>query len=431
MKYYSTNNKNHLLSFGQAVIKGLAPDNGLYFPESIPKLNSDFIQNLAFLSKEEIGFEVMKHFVSEDISNSELELIVKETLDFDFPLKEVSKDIFALELFHGPTMAFKDVGARFMSRTLRAVAKQESIVLVATSGDTGSAVANGFYKVPGIKVVLLYPKGKISKIQEMQLTTLGENITALEVEGVFDDCQTMVKEAFLNKELNESLALTSANSINVARWLPQSMYYFLAVAEARRQGFKDVVFSVPSGNFGNITAGMLGAKMGLPVKKFIAATNSNKVVPEYLKSGEYNPVPSVPTISNAMDVGSPSNFVRLQELFDHSFKDLTSDVLGYTLSDQETKEVMKRCFENNSYTLDPHGAIGYDALLKSNLCLESTCGIFLETAHPAKFKDVVDEAVNTNYPLPQKLEEIMLKQKVSTEIGNTYSDLEEFLKKNF
>ncbi len=431
MKFYSTNNGQHKLGFGEAVIKGLAPDNGLYFPENIPQLKREFIDNIHTYSKEEIGVEVMRHFVSEDISEVELQRIVKETLDFDFPLKEVSKDIFSLELFHGPTMAFKDVGARFMSRSIQAVAQRESIVLVATSGDTGSAVANGFYKVPGIKVVLLYPSGKISKIQEMQLTTLGENITALEVEGVFDDCQAMVKSAFLDKELNEKLALTSANSINIARWLPQSIYYFLAVAEAKTQGFKEVVFSVPSGNLGNITAGILAAKMGLPVKKFIAATNMNKAVPDYLKSGEYHPIPSVPTISNAMDVGAPSNFVRLTELYGHSFDRLSAGLDGYYLSDEDTKRVMKSCYSVNDYTLDPHGAIGYDALVKSGLCNEETAGIFLETAHPAKFKDIVDDALGINYPLPEKLSEIISKEKVSTIIGNTFKDLETFLNANF
>ncbi|MFT5845728.1 MAG: threonine synthase, partial [Saprospiraceae bacterium] len=380
MKFYSTNNRNHSLGFGAAVEKGLAADNGLYFPETIPTLSSDFINDLHTFSKEEIGVEVMRHFTSEDISIEELKRIVRETLDFDFPLKEVSKDVFSLELFHGPTMAFKDVGARFMSRSLRAIAERESVVLVATSGDTGSAVANGFYKIPGIKVVLLYPSGKISQIQEMQLTTLGENITALEVDGVFDDCQALVKKAFLDEELNKKLALTSANSINIARWLPQSIYYFLAVAEARRQGFEEVVFSVPSGNFGNITAGMIGAKMGLPVKKFIAATNMNKIVPDYLTSGVYSPVASVPTISNAMDVGAPSNFVRLTEMYGNSHEGITHDLEGYYLTDDQTKKVMKRCYEENEYVLDPHGAIAYDALLKSGLTNDKTCGIFLETA---------------------------------------------------
>ncbi|MFK7758086.1 MAG: threonine synthase, partial [Flavobacteriales bacterium] len=370
-------------------------------------------------------------FVSDDISETELTRIVRETLDFDFPLKEVSKDIFSLELFHGPTMAFKDVGARFMSRSLRAVAQRESIVLVATSGDTGSAVANGFYKIPGIKVVLLYPSGKISKIQEMQLTTLGENITALEVDGVFDDCQAMVKSAFLDEELNQQLALTSANSINVARWLPQSMYYFLAVAEARRQGFKDVVFSVPSGNFGNITAGMIGAKMGLPVKHFIAATNMNNIVPEYLKTGIYSPAPSVPTISNAMDVGAPSNFVRLTEMYNKSYDHIREDLSGHFLTDEQTKEVMRECYAEHEYTLDPHGAIGYDALLKSGMCNDETCGVFLETAHPAKFKDVVDDALTINYPLPDRLAEIVNQEKVSIKMKNSYPDFKEYLRSNF
>jgi threonine synthase len=431
MKFYSTNNRNHSLGFGAAVEKGLAADNGLYFPETIPTLSSDFINDLHTFSKEEIGVEVMRHFTSEDISIEELKRIVRETLDFDFPLKEVSKDVFSLELFHGPTMAFKDVGARFMSRSLRAIAERESVVLVATSGDTGSAVANGFYKIPGIKVVLLYPSGKISQIQEMQLTTLGENITALEVDGVFDDCQALVKKAFLDEELNKKLALTSANSINIARWLPQSIYYFLAVAEARRQGFEEVVFSVPSGNFGNITAGMIGAKMGLPVKKFIAATNMNKIVPDYLTSGVYSPVASVPTISNAMDVGAPSNFVRLTEMYSNSHEGITHDLEGYYLTDDQTKKVMKRCYEENEYVLDPHGAIAYDALLKSGLTNDKTCGIFLETAHPAKFKDIVDDALDIDLPLPEKLKEIVNKKKTAVKMKNSYADFEDFLRSNY
>lgn len=431
MKFYSTNNRNHSLGFGAAVEKGLAADNGLYFPETIPTLSSDFINDLHTFSKEEIGVEVMRHFTSEDISIEELKRIVRETLDFDFPLKEVSKDVFSLELFHGPTMAFKDVGARFMSRSLRAIAERESVVLVATSGDTGSAVANGFYKIPGIKVVLLYPSGKISQIQEMQLTTLGENITALEVDGVFDDCQALVKKAFLDEELNKKLALTSANSINIARWLPQSIYYFLAVAEARRQGFEEVVFSVPSGNLGNITAGMVGAKMGLPVKKFIAATNMNKIVPDYLTSGVYSPVASVPTISNAMDVGAPSNFVRLTEMYGNSHEGITHDLEGYYLTDDQTKKVMKRCYEENEYVLDPHGAIAYDALLKSGLTNDKTCGIFLETAHPAKFKDIVDDALDIDLPLPEKLKEIVNKKKTAVKMKNSYEDFEDFLRSNY
>jgi threonine synthase len=431
MKFYSTNNRNHSLGFGAAVEKGLAADNGLYFPETIPTLSSDFINDLHTFSKEEIGVEVMRHFTSEDISIEELKRIVRETLDFDFPLKEVSKDVFSLELFHGPTMAFKDVGARFMSRSLRAIAERESVVLVATSGDTGSAVANGFYKIPGIKVVLLYPSGKISQIQEMQLTTLGENITALEVDGVFDDCQALVKKAFLDEELNKKLALTSANSINIARWLPQSIYYFLAVAEARRQGFEEVVFSVPSGNFGNITAGMIGAKMGLPVKKFIAATNMNKIVPDYLTSGVYSPVASVPTISNAMDVGAPSNFVRLTEMYSNSHEGITHDLEGYYLTDDQTKKVMKTCYEENEYVLDPHGAIAYDALLKSGLTNDKTCGIFLETAHPAKFKDIVDDALDIDLPLPEKLKEIVNKKKTAVKMKNSYADFEDFLRSNY
>lgn len=431
MKFYSTNNRNHSLGFGAAVEKGLAADNGLYFPETIPTLSSDFINDLHTFSKEEIGVEVMRHFTSEDISIEELKRIVRETLDFDFPLKEVSKDVFSLELFHGPTMAFKDVGARFMSRSLRAIAERESVVLVATSGDTGSAVANGFYKIPGIKVVLLYPSGKISQIQEMQLTTLGENITALEVDGVFDDCQALVKKAFLDEELNKKLALTSANSINIARWLPQSIYYFLAVAEARRQGFEEVVFSVPSGNLGNITAGMVGAKMGLPVKKFIAATNMNKIVPDYLTSGVYSPVASVPTISNAMDVGAPSNFVRLTEMYSNSHEGITHDLEGYYLNDDQTKKVMKRCYEENEYVLDPHGAIAYDALLKSGLTNDKTCGIFLETAHPAKFKDIVDDALDIDLPLPEKLKEIVNNKKTAVKMKNSYADFEDFLRSNY
>ncbi|WP_320018262.1 threonine synthase [Labilibaculum manganireducens] len=428
MKYFSTNNKDIRYSFKEAVIKGLAPDNGLFFPVSIPKLEDEFFQRLTELSLPEIGYEVAKHFVGDDISDSDLREITKEVLNFPIPVVPIEDGVNTLELFHGPTCAFKDVGARFMSRCLSAFAKQnqeEVTILVATSGDTGSAVANGFLGVEGVKVIILYPAGKVSKIQEQQLTTMGQNITALEVDGTFDDCQVLVKTAFGDTDLNAELSLTSANSINIARLLPQSFYYFYAWAQLQPTD-KKVVFSVPSGNYGNLTGGLLAKQMGLPIDSFIASANTNKVVPDYLSSGKYEPKASVQTISNAMDVGAPSNFARMMELYQEKHFDIVKDVKGAWFSDEETQEAIADVYSRNKYILDPHGAVGYLGL-KRYLNTDSEVGVFLETAHPAKFKDTVEKVLNTEIRVPDYLQQCLGKEKKSILISKDFSEFKSFL----
>ncbi len=428
MKYFSTNNKDIRYSFKEAVIKGLAPDNGLFFPVSIPKLEDEFFQRLTELSLPEIGYEVAKHFVGDDISDSDLREITKEVLNFPIPVVPIEDGVNTLELFHGPTCAFKDVGARFMSRCLSAFAKQnqeEVTILVATSGDTGSAVANGFLGVEGVKVIILYPAGKVSKIQEQQLTTMGQNITALEVDGTFDDCQALVKTAFGDADLNAELSLTSANSINIARLLPQSFYYFYAWAQLQPTD-KKVVFSVPSGNYGNLTGGLLAKQMGLPIDSFIASANTNKVVPDYLSSGKYEPKASVQTISNAMDVGAPSNFARMMELYQEKHFDIVKDVKGAWFSDEETQEAIADVYSRNKYILDPHGAVGYLGL-KRYLNTDSEVGVFLETAHPAKFKDTVEKVLNTEIRVPDYLQQCLGKEKKSILISKDFSEFKSFL----
>ncbi|PKQ62192.1 threonine synthase [Labilibaculum manganireducens] len=428
MKYFSTNNKDIRYSFKEAVIKGLAPDNGLFFPVSIPKLEDEFFQRLTELSLPEIGYEVAKHFVGDDISDSDLREITEEVLNFPIPVVPIEDGVNTLELFHGPTCAFKDVGARFMSRCLSAFAKQnqeEVTILVATSGDTGSAVANGFLGVEGVKVIILYPAGKVSKIQEQQLTTMGQNITALEVDGTFDDCQALVKTAFGDADLNAELSLTSANSINIARLLPQSFYYFYAWAQLQPTD-KKVVFSVPSGNYGNLTGGLLAKQMGLPIDSFIASANTNKVVPDYLSSGKYEPKASVQTISNAMDVGAPSNFARMMELYQEKHFDIVKDVKGAWFSDEETQEAIADVYSRNKYILDPHGAVGYLGL-KRYLNTDSEVGVFLETAHPAKFKDTVEKVLNTEIRVPDYLQQCLGKEKKSILISKDFSEFKSFL----
>ena len=427
MNYYSLNKKAQNTSFKAAVIKGLAPDRGLYFPESITPLSQKFYENIEHLTYSEIAFETIKQFVLPEIPEAELKRIVNETLSFDFPIVKLNDHISTLELFHGPTMAFKDVGARFMSQCLEYFnqSKTEDItVLVATSGDTGGAVANGFLNAKGVQVVILYPKGKVSEIQEKQLTTLGNNITALEVDGVFDDCQEMVKSAFLDKNISRNL--TSANSINVARWLPQMFYFFFAYKQVANQ-YKDVVFSVPSGNFGNICAGLLAQKLGLPIKHFVASTNINDTVPQYLIKGNYDPKPSKATISNAMDVGNPSNFIRIQELFDNNLSSLKKSFSSYSFSDDETKIMMKSIHDKFNYISEPHGAIGYLGLKKHGL-KTNEFGVFLETAHPVKFLQVVEETLTVNVEIPPQIKQVMSKEKVSILISN-YQDLKNFLNK--
>jgi len=425
MRYYSLNNSSPLTSFKKAVQNGIAPDRGLYFPEEITPISEDFITNISDYSNEEIAYEVIKQFIGDEIPANILKEIIKKTISFDFPVVNLDQNIGSLELFHGPTMAFKDVGARFMSQCLEYFnrGKTEDItVLVATSGDTGGAVANGFLNAKGVQVVILYPKGKVSEIQEKQLTTLGNNITALEVDGVFDDCQEMVKSAFLDKNISRNL--TSANSINVARWLPQMFYFFFAYKQVSKQ-YKDIVFSVPSGNFGNICAGLLAQKLGLPIKHFIASTNINDTVPQYLLNGNYDPKPSKATISNAMDVGNPSNFIRIQELFDNNLSSLKKSFSSYSFSDDETKIMMKNIHDKFNYISEPHGAIGYLGLQKHGL-ETNEFGVFLETAHPVKFLDIVEETLSVDVEIPYQIRQVMSKEKVAISVSN-YQELKNFL----
>ncbi|SFC25593.1 threonine synthase [Algibacter lectus] len=428
MNYYSLNKEAENTSFKDAVIKGLAPDKGLYFPESITPLPKSFFDNIDNLSHTEIAFEAIKQFVSPEIPENVLKTIVEETLSFDFPVVKLNDNISTLELFHGPTMAFKDVGARFMARCLGYFNKDntnEVTVLVATSGDTGGAVANGFLGVKGVNVVILYPSGKVSDIQEMQLTTLGQNIKALEVDGTFDDCQAMVKTAFLDETLTSKMQLTSANSINVARWLPQ-LFYFMFAYKQLHNTHENIVFSVPSGNFGNVCAGMMAQQLGLPIKHFIASNNENNVVTRYLDSEKYEPKPSVQTISNAMDVGAPSNFIRIQEIYKNNFSALKENISSYSFSDDETREAMLEIFNKYNYVADPHGAVGY---LGSKNYLKDTPNahcVFLETAHPTKFLDVVEKVIKEKQPLPEQIQSVMGREKVAVSIA-TYNDLKDFL----
>ena len=430
MIYKSLNKKAPDVSFREAAIQGQAPDKGLYYPEYIPKLEEDFLDELPHLSKADIGFKVMKPFVGDAIPDDVLFRIVDETTNFPFPLVPVNNsNIYALELFHGPTLAFKDVGARFMSRCLGYFAREKSekiTVLVATSGDTGGAVAHGFHNVPGVEVVILYPSGRVSPVQEKQLTTLGGNITALEVNGNFDDCQRMVKDAFMDEELNKKLFLTSANSINVARWLPQQLYYFFAYQQWDKNALPPVV-SVPSGNFGNICAGMVAAASGLPIKHFIAACNANDVVPRFLQSGHYKPEQAVATISNAMDVGSPSNFVRVLELFQNDIQELKFALSGYTVSDDITRETISKVYTQYNYLLDPHGAVGYKALEMYLEQFPERKGIVLETAHPVKFPDSIEEITGKPVEIPASVAGIMQLEKKSVEIEATSDALKSWL----
>jgi len=428
MQFYSLNKKAPKVSFKDAVITGIAPDKGLYFPESITPLSKSFFEKIENLSNQEIAFNAIHQFVSEEIPNDKLKEILATILDFDFPVVEIEENVATLELFHGPTMAFKDVGARFMANCLGYFSKDsnnEVTVLVATSGDTGGAVANGFLGVKGVKVVILYPSGKVSDIQERQLTTLGKNITALEVDGTFDDCQKMVKNAFLDEELLQKMQLTSANSINVARWLPQLFYFLFAYKQKKQEG-KEIVFSVPSGNFGNICAGMVAQKLGMPVKHFVAATNVNDTIPEFMKTGEYNPKPSTATISNAMDVGDPSNFIRIRHLFKDDLAQISQRLSSFSFSDEETREAMKHIYNTSKYIADPHGAVGYLGLKKYQKTQPNTYGIFLETAHPVKFLDVVEEVIPEKLAIPSQIEKVMHKKKKSIHI-KTYENLKTFL----
>ena len=440
MKYYSTNKTSPIATLEKAVVKGLAEDRGLYMPERIKPLSKEFYDNIERMSFQEIAYNVAECFFGEDIDAESLKQIVYDTLQFDCPVVRVTENIYTLELFHGPTLAFKDVGARFMARLLQyflnkkgeyvvsgSNTKNNKVnVLVATSGDTGSAVANGFLGVEGIHVYVLYPKGKVSPIQECQFTTLGKNITALEIDGVFDDCQALVKNAFMDKDLNEHMKLTSANSINVARFLPQAFYYFNAYARMKEKGMADnLVMCVPSGNFGNICSALFGKRMGLPVKRFIAANNANDIFYKYLQNGIYEPAASVQTIANAMDVGDPSNFARIYDLYGGSHKDICNDISGATYNDTQIAETMRMCYKATGYVLDPHGACGYQALADS--LQENEVGVFCETAHPAKFKDTVDNILNTDIDIPERLQNFMKGKKQSIEMSKDFAEFKAYL----
>ena len=440
MKYYSTNKKSPEATLEKAVVKGLAEDKGLYMPERIKPLSKNFYNNIEKLTFQEIAYNVADSFFGEDVDAESLKRIVYDTLQFDCPVVKVTENIYTLELFHGPTLAFKDVGARFMARLLQYFlnkggeyaansncTKNKNVnVLVATSGDTGSAVANGFLGVDGIHVYVLYPKGKVSPIQECQFTTLGRNITAIEVDGVFDDCQALVKNAFMDEELNAHMKLTSANSINVARFLPQAFYYFNAYARMKELGLKEnLVMCVPSGNFGNICSALFGKRMGLPVKRFVAANNANDVFFKYLQNGVYEPMASVQTIANAMDVGDPSNFARIYDLYNGSHAEISKDISGATYSDAEIAETMKACYQQTGYVLDPHGACGFQAL--TDTLQDGEIGVFCETAHPAKFKDTVDSILNTDINIPERLQAFMKGEKRSIPMSKNFADFKAFL----
>ena len=431
MRYYSTNGNAPIADLHKAVVKGLAEDRGLYMPEKIKQLPKDFFDNIDKMSFQEIAYTVADAFFGEDVEADALKKIVYDTLSFDCPVVKIKDDIYTLELFHGPTLAFKDVGARFMARLLQYFIRQENgkgqvNVLVATSGDTGSAVANGFLGVDGIHVYVLYPKGKVSPIQECQFTTLGKNITAIEVDGVFDDCQALVKNAFMDAELNQHMKLTSANSINVARFLPQAFYYFNAYARMKALGKADnLVMCVPSGNFGNICAALFGHKMGLPIARFIAANNANDIFYNYLQTGRYEPKPSKQTLANAMDVGDPSNFARIYDLYGKSHERISSLIGGATYSDEQIRQTMRQCYEETGYILDPHGACGYQALADG--LKPGEVGVFCETAHPAKFKEKVDDILGIDVDIPARLRAFMQGQKQSVPMTKDFADFKQYL----
>lgn len=428
MLFYSLNKQSDSVSFREAAITGLAPDKGLYFPERIPKLPEAFFKDLKNKTKGEIAYEVIRPYVGDSIPERELRTICEETVDFDFPLKKINEKISSLELFHGPTLAFKDVGARFMSRCLGYFSKgsdKKVTVLVATSGDTGSAVANGFLGVDGIDVVILYPSGKVSKIQELQLTTLGENITALEVQGTFDDCQRMVKQAFADEILNGTMLLTSANSINVARWLPQQFYYFYALQQW--QHASPPVISVPSGNFGNICAGLIASVSGANIKHFVAACNVNDVFSYYIEKKKYVPKQAVSTISNAMDVGDPSNFVRLLALFDNNHQKVKDFISNCSVSDETTAETIKQVYKTDGYLLEPHGAVAYYGIEEYLKNRPDEKGIILETAHPVKFDDTVSKIIGEDVKIPESMEYLFKLEKKSISIQPDFEELKNYL----
>jgi threonine synthase len=425
MKYISTNHnaKEHL--FSEAIFQGLAPDGGLFFPERIPKLPDVFFREINTKKLHEIAIDVISPYIGNQIQKADLKPILEEAFDFDLPLVPIEDDCFVLELFHGPTLAFKDIGARVAARLISFFSLQKHTILVATSGDTGSAVANAFCGLPNIEVIILYPKGMVSNIQEKQFTTLGKNIVAIEIEGTFDHCQNLVKQAFMDSEIRSKRNIASANSISIARLIPQIVYYFYAYARLEKTG-KPIVFSVPCGNFGNLTAGLFAKEMGLPVSHFIAATNRNNIVPEYLQTGKYNPRPSVQTISNAMDVGNPSNFDRIMELYANNCDKVKSQFSGFSISDEDTISTMLELYKKTGYTLDPHGAVAY-AGLKEYMKTNEVTGIFLETAHPAKFKEIVEEALSCSIEVPEILAQALKKEKCTIEMNKEYNTFKDFL----
>jgi threonine synthase len=433
MKLYSTNNPSSSVSFKEAVFNSMPQDKGLYMPVSIPKLDESFINNLDGYTLPEIAFHVAKHLIGDDIPENDLKAIIDDAINFYAPIVELEENVYVLELFHGPSLAFKDFGARFMSRVMSYFLEEgekQLDVLVATSGDTGGAVALGFLGVPNTRVTILYPKGKVSQIQELQLTTNGQNIRALEIDGTFDDCQALVKQAFTDAELNKKFRLTSANSINIARLIPQTFYYFNAYAQALKQGKSKVVFSVPSGNFGNIGAGLLAWKMGLPVEQFIAATNANDAVPEFLKTGVYQPKPSVATLSNAMDVGNPSNWVRIADMFKDDMTQLSNLVTGYRYDDEETVKAIQEVYDHYNYVVCPHTAIAWQAIKVYEQDKHSSAdvaGIFLSTAHPCKFPDVFTEEISAHVDIPEQVNHLLLKQKLSEELGADFDGFKAYL----
>jgi threonine synthase len=433
MRLYSTKNTSSFVGLGEAIMKGLPNDNGLFMPEHFPKLSESFINNLKDYSFQEIAFEVSKTLFQGTIPENDLKEIIEKSITFPAPIQTLDNQTYVLELFHGPSLAFKDFGARFMAQIMSYFNRgneKELVILVATSGDTGGAVASGFLKTPGTKVVILYPKGKVSMLQEKQLTTLGHNISALEVEGTFDDCQALVKQAFLDDKLNSQIRLTSANSINIARLVPQSFYYFEAFKQLN--DYKSpITFVVPSGNYGNITAGLIAQKMGLPIAHFVAASNANDIVPHYLCTGNYNPRPSVRTLSNAMDVGNPSNFARMQDLFGFTWNNMSKNISGYSINDEATKLGIKEVFEKYNYIIDPHGAVGYLAFKAYQKINPDTKGIILETAHPSKFIDSVEEVINQKIDIPERLAILADKKKESVLISTKFDPFKKWLLENY
>ena len=433
MRLYSTNNTSSFVSLSEAIMKGLPDDNGLFMPEYFPKLSEQFINNLKDYTFQEIAFEVTRTLFQGFIPENDLKKIINDSINFPAPIQSLDNQTHILELFHGPSLAFKDFGARFMAQIMSYFNRgnnKELVILVATSGDTGGAVASGFLKAKGIKVVILYPKGKVSMLQEKQLTTLGHNISALEVDGTFDDCQTLVKQAFLDKELNSQIRLTSANSINIARLIPQSFYYFEAFKQLNDY-YNPITFVVPSGNYGNITAGLIAQKMGLPISHFIAASNANDIVPHYLCTGNYNPRPSIRTLSNAMDVGNPSNFARMQDLFGFTWNNMSKNISGYSFTDQETKRGIKDVFEQFNYVIDPHGAVGYLAFKAYQKNHPKTKGIILETAHPSKFKNSVEDVIKEKVNIPERLAVLANKKKESILMNTDFKAFKDWLIKNY